>query len=331
MESTVQGRRPKVSVITAAFNQEEYIRDCVESVLAQSFSNLELIVIDDGSTDGTYEILRSVRDDRLRLVKQENRGHCGALNRALTMVRGEFVGLLDGDDLWARRKLERHLEVLEQWPQTDLSFSLFEVIDENNRLTEISIPPPTPELSAADILLSNPVGTMSTVVLRADSVRETGAFDAQAGPCADLDMWLRIARLRRGNVRCIEEVLTRRRRHSGQQTRNWRTMRTCQEYVLANASEELWVQRRARHVMTRFCGAMAYENGELAEACKLLLASGAASPVQLLRDPRWWMVASAVTSKAVLPAGLHDRLVTTAWEIWRNFATRRIQKRHAGH
>lgn len=102
---------PRVSVVVPAHNVERYIGKAIASVLAQTEASLELVVVDDGSTDKTRDAVRAFHDDRLRILEMAtNRGQAAARNRALSEVRGEWVALLDADDWWAPRRLERLLK-----------------------------------------------------------------------------------------------------------------------------------------------------------------------------------------------------------------------------
>lgn len=99
---------PLVSIITPTFNHEKYIGPCIESILRQTYQNWELVIIDDGSTDRTAEIIRGFADPRIRYVHQENQGIealAHTYNRALSLCRGEFIAILEGDDLWPPEKL----------------------------------------------------------------------------------------------------------------------------------------------------------------------------------------------------------------------------------
>src|SRR4051812_29758132 len=102
--------QPLVSVITPTYNHEKFISACIESVMAQTYTKWEQIIIDDGSTDGTAEIIRSYRDPRINYVHQPNQGIeqlAISYNRALEVATGELIGILEGDDTWPDNKLER--------------------------------------------------------------------------------------------------------------------------------------------------------------------------------------------------------------------------------
>src|SRR5436190_16475309 len=105
---------PTVSVITPAYNVAPYLADAIESVLGQTFGDLELIVVDDGSPDATFDIAADYarRDRRVRVVRQKNGGISTARNHAMRLARGSFFAILDSDDLWLPPYLERQLDML---------------------------------------------------------------------------------------------------------------------------------------------------------------------------------------------------------------------------
>ncbi len=127
---------PKVSVIIPAYNHERFIATTVDSVLGQSYQNIELIVIDDGSTDRTGVILKGISDPRLTYVHQENQDAYNALNRGLSMVSGEFVAILNSDDVFAPDRLRRLLQVQEKTGAQCLFTDVVPIDDEGHELTD---------------------------------------------------------------------------------------------------------------------------------------------------------------------------------------------------
>ncbi len=123
---------PKVvSVIMAAYNSERYIKNAVSSVLAQTYADLELLIVDDCSTDATYAILQeyAAKDSRVQLLRNEhNQGCAASRNRALTACRGAFVAFIDSDDVWQPQKLEHQLQFL-QTQRADLVYTNYRMID----------------------------------------------------------------------------------------------------------------------------------------------------------------------------------------------------------
>src|SRR5262245_44962868 len=112
---TNSGKHPTVSVVTPAYNAARYLGGTIESVLAQTYTDFEMLVVDDGSVDETFEVARSFaqRDSRIRLLRQPNGGTSAARNRAVVYARGRYLALLDGDDRWMPDYLEAQLEILE--------------------------------------------------------------------------------------------------------------------------------------------------------------------------------------------------------------------------
>jgi glycosyltransferase involved in cell wall biosynthesis len=106
---------PRVSVVITTFNQAAYIGDTIRSALQQSFTDLEIVVVDDGSVDDTPEVVAQFGRD-VRYIRQENRGVAGARNRAVEATRGELVAFLDSDDLWEPGKLARQVECHDRFP-----------------------------------------------------------------------------------------------------------------------------------------------------------------------------------------------------------------------
>lgn len=105
---------PEVSVIIPSYNRAAVLEKSVRSVLAQSFAALELIVVDDGSTDETKQVVEGIRDPRLRYVSQQNAGACAARNHGVSLARGKYIAFHDSDDLWHKDKLEKQLKVLQE-------------------------------------------------------------------------------------------------------------------------------------------------------------------------------------------------------------------------
>lgn len=103
-----------VSVIVPTYNRAHLIKRSVMSVLNQTYDNLELIIVDDGSTDNTEEIVKSIEDDRIIYIQQQNQGACAARNNGIDHAQGEFIAFQDSDDVWHKNKLERQLETLKQ-------------------------------------------------------------------------------------------------------------------------------------------------------------------------------------------------------------------------
>lgn len=137
----IQSNNPLVSVVIPAFNAERYIASTLNSVLSQTHSNLQVIVVDDASSDGTAAILRSFADSRIEIITQSiNSHHVAARNLALERAKGDYIAFLDNDDLWMPDKLEKQLSVMEAMPSCGVCFTWGQIIDENSNPQSLDDP-----------------------------------------------------------------------------------------------------------------------------------------------------------------------------------------------
>jgi GT2 family glycosyltransferase len=205
---------PRVSVLMATYNGANYIARSIDSVLAQSFSDFELIVADDGSSDDTLQILESFTDPRLRVLRNpRNMGVVATRNRCFAEARGDYVALLDHDDLMRPRRLERQCAYLDAHTDTVLvATAAHELRD--GMVTKTSHPPVTnPELMGWLLLLANQI-IASSILFRAEAVRQLDAFMREECLYADdYDLYLRL--LGQGKIARLDEALTIYRLHSG--------------------------------------------------------------------------------------------------------------------
>ena len=126
---------PLISVIMTAYNSEKYIAESIQSVLNQTYTNIQFVIVDDGSTDKTADVVRSFSDSRIEFYQlPENRHIAYATNFAFSKIRGEYTAIIDSDDLWIETKLEKQLEYLHSHPEHDGCFSWVDIIDEDGQL-----------------------------------------------------------------------------------------------------------------------------------------------------------------------------------------------------
>ncbi len=125
---------PLVSVIIPTYNGSRFIRETIQSVIGQSYSKIEIIVIDDGSTDNTPDIVKSINDPRLIHIQQANSGVSMARNRGIDISRGDYIAFLDHDDVWLPHKLERQLQLFKEDPNIAMVYADTFIIDENNSI-----------------------------------------------------------------------------------------------------------------------------------------------------------------------------------------------------
>jgi glycosyltransferase involved in cell wall biosynthesis len=214
---------PLVSVVVPAFQAEAFIGETLESALAQDCTSAEVIVVDDGSTDRTAEIASAYP---VRLLRQANRGPAAARNAGLALARGEFVTILDADDLWPPDRLSRQLGHLRAHPELGIVLGLTEIF-----LTP-GQPRPThwPRAHAG-----RPIPAVAGSMLARSSVFETvGGFDERLRQCEDID-WL--ARVKDAGIAAssIDHVVLRYRIHSANTSRNTSANKTTLLRVLRDS------------------------------------------------------------------------------------------------
>jgi glycosyltransferase involved in cell wall biosynthesis len=201
-----------VSVVLPVRDGERFVREAVESVLAQTYADLELIVVDDGSTDGTAAALAGFRDERLRVLRQEPSGLVAALRRGVAEARAPLVARMDADDVSEPARLERQVELLERRPRVGMAATWTAVIDEEGRELRREVLPPAHEDLARRLLLRNPF-QHGSVVVRRDALEAAGGYRDDYGANEDYDLWRRLARS--WELACVPEVLYRYRVHAG--------------------------------------------------------------------------------------------------------------------
>jgi len=166
LSSTNLQTAPRVSVVMPVYNVEAYVAEAIQSVLAQTFTDFELIIVDDGGTDASLAICRSFSDPRITIVSQRNRGLAGARNTGIAAARGEFVALLDSDDRWLPEKLMLHVIHLDNASAIGVSYAPSRFIDTAGKPLRIVQRPKLHGVSAQDIFCRTPVGNGSAPVLR---------------------------------------------------------------------------------------------------------------------------------------------------------------------
>lgn len=185
---------PTVSVVMPAYQASATVATAIRSVLRQSWSDFELIVVDDGSTDATAEIVRATMDSRVRLLTQDNSGPAAARNLGIKAAQAELIAFLDADDQWLPERLAVQLRVA---GQADLIYSdAFEVLPDGRcrRYHERVAPLPHGNADTLRWLVVNPNPVpLLTVLVHAQPLRAVGGFDPKLFGVEDLDLWIRLA------------------------------------------------------------------------------------------------------------------------------------------
>jgi glycosyltransferase involved in cell wall biosynthesis len=186
---------PRVSVIVPTFNRAQFIADAIESVLSQSYRDFELIVVDDGSTDRTGEIVSSIHDPRLIFIRQENRGRSHARNAALNIAQGELVAFLDSDDLYLPGKLEMQVAYMERHPEAGMIYTSARCIDQHGADLPARYRATHSGKIYKHIAFFRPVTiTLPTVMVRRSLLTKVGGFDEHMSRFEDTDMWRRLSK-----------------------------------------------------------------------------------------------------------------------------------------
>ncbi len=186
---------PRISIVIPCYNAQRYLRGAIDSVLGQTFQDLEIVVVDDGSTDGTRELVAGVQDERLRYIYQENRGPAAARNHGIAAAQGEYIALLDADDLALPRRLEGQLAVLEAAPDLAVVGSGYVWIDEEGRRLSWATHSwqAYPELNAFRNWLFDCPFVPSATMFRRVAWRDVGGFDEELTGPEDWNFWMRLA------------------------------------------------------------------------------------------------------------------------------------------
>lgn len=319
-------RSPLVTVVMPLYNSAATVRESLESVLAQTYPNLEILVVNDGSTDEGVAICQGYDNPRLRILHQRNRGLAGARNTGIRQARGEFLGFLDSDDLWLPTKVERHVAHLQSAPAVGVSFSRSSFIDEASRPIGIHQMPKLHDITPQVVFCRNPIGNGSAVVIRREvfeAIRFTANlhgseedffFDDSFRQSEDIECWLRIALQTDWRIEGIPEALTLYRVSSGGLSANLMQQYASWERVVVKteATHPAFVARwgsRARAYQLRYLARRATRQRDGAMAVRLLRQSLATDWRVLLEEPRRSLITVlAATLLVVLPTGAYRRL-----------------------
>lgn len=191
------GMQVKVSVIIPAYNAEHFIRKTLDAVLAQTFSDFEVIVVDDGSKDQTASLVQSYGPP-IYCIQQPNAGVSCARNTGIAKAGGRYVAFHDADDLWEPTKLEKQVALLDSHPEIGLCFTGVQRIDLNDKLIGEIIARDYPDFCEALLLYSCVVsGSCSSAMVRREVIEKAGGFDPTFSTSADWEYWLRLSLLTR--------------------------------------------------------------------------------------------------------------------------------------
>ena len=214
---------PLVSVVIPCYNHEHYIQQCIQSVLNQRYENIELIVIDDGSKDRSFEKIQAMEAlCRERLVnfefrQRENKGLCATLNEALSLCQGEYVSPIASDDFMLSEKLATQVEYAVAHPEVSSFYAGVQLIDEAGQFQE-RIELPLQIYSFDDIFMHNFVLYAPTQMHRLKDIQEIGGFNEHT-KIEDWELWLRLTKHNK-KILCLPEVLAAYRLHDSNMSKD---------------------------------------------------------------------------------------------------------------
>jgi glycosyltransferase involved in cell wall biosynthesis len=245
--SSIDG--PAVTVILPVYNGENYLRIAIESVLAQTLSNFELIIVDDGSTDSTSDIAR-VADPRVRYVRQQNTGVAGAFNHGLRLATGRYVSWLSHDDVFAPAKLEKQLAVLESIGMPAVCYTDFELIDGAGKVVlDVQMPEYEDGAALPHVLMAEAIGSASySICYHRRCVEEVGFYSERWPHTQDAEMLIRLVR-RFPLVRVAENLMqVRDHEQRGIRSPEWEreVVRFYRDHLAATPFEVLFPETSAR-------------------------------------------------------------------------------------
>lgn len=184
---------PKVSVLMPVYNGERFVAESIRSVLTQTYRDFELIIVNDGSTDNTPSIIRSFRDERIRLVQHsQNQGLFEALNEGVRLARGTYIARLDSDDIAYRKRLQKQIAFLDSHPDFALVGSAVRLIDSYGHPTGVKWKNTTPPEKIPVLLLFHNAFSHSAVMMRVAALPKP-AYGPHRPPVEDYGLWVRLA------------------------------------------------------------------------------------------------------------------------------------------
>jgi glycosyltransferase involved in cell wall biosynthesis len=202
-----------VSVIVPVYNRAHLVTETIQSILSQTYEFVEIILINDGSTDGSLPILREYEGrfpEKIRVIDQPNQGQIIARNNGIKMAKGNYIAFLDSDDVWMENKLERQLPLFE--PGVGLVFSGTEIIDEAGNTLRVENADSSLSGNIFPQLLVRNRMTGGTVVVTAEALRRVGIFCTDFKAAENWDLWLRVCKLYKARV--VPDPLIKYRIHS---------------------------------------------------------------------------------------------------------------------
>lgn len=297
---------PEVSVVVPTFNRPQYLRAAIDSVFAQTFTDWELIVADDGSEGETAAYLAALASrPKVKVLRLAHTGNPGAVrNAACRAAQGEYIAFLDSDDVWLPEKLALQIASLRSHPERGWSDTAFSVIDESGEPLRASRWWPAADGWILESLIEmETVIATSSLIVRRGLLEQVGGFDHQQRMCEDYDLFLRIAGLT--EMDGIRETLLLKRRHAENYTDDAIALedrgRALEKILAVSTDRSLrtTLHRERAKVAAGLARSQAVGGGRWAALCTL------ARSLQYSWGYReWWLGGAKAAARAVTPAGV---------------------------
>lgn len=212
---------PFFSIVIPIYNVEQYLKDSLQSVLLQSFLDFEVLMINDGSQDNSIKICHEFtkKDNRFKLINQENRGLSGARNTGIRHAKGTFIAFLDSDDLWHKDKLKAHYYLHQLHPNISMSYSQSKLINMDNTSINLQQTPKIDNIKISDLYCRNPIGNGSSAIINTIIFKKIGFyhkerhsdiqfFDEALTQSEDIECWIRLHTITNLKVKGLAFPLT---------------------------------------------------------------------------------------------------------------------------
>ncbi len=237
-----------VSVIVPVFNRQDYVAETIESIVKQTYKNIEIIIINDGSTDDSEKIIRTFQSqypDAINIIDQQNQGQVKARNNGLKIARGEFIAFLDSDDVWALDKIEKQIPLFTD--KVGLIYSGVEYIDTwGNAIGSEQCDQDIKGAVYERLIVKNRM-TGGTVIVKNEALKKVGLFDETLEAAENWDLWIRVTQFY--EVDFVDEALLKYRKHSGNMSSNNTLMLDATHSIL----EKYCLNANVEEVATEAC------------------------------------------------------------------------------
>ena len=303
-----------VSIIMPAYNVRSFVAEAVNTLHSQSWENLELVIVDDGSTDGTLEELHRLAQGwsgdgrQMNVISQANAGAGSARNTGLAAARGRVVGFFDADDRCDADCVEKLATALLDAPDVDIAFPQYRTISTAGVVVDDPAPMVARRMTLSELAQEN---IIHSPLIRKDAARAAEGFDPGLTACIDFDFYLKIAAQRAGNILMIGDTCADYRRREGQITSDWRRMEMNwmtvmnKPVVRSKLSDGQFSRARGRNCL--YWSTLAYQSGDYSAARRLAFEMWRRAPRFALTD-RHAIIRTLAGLTALLPGPVHDRI-----------------------